>query len=207
MEIAVLEGRYGKLDLRNSSRLSDSLARDTLSSASSGAVIEQSRLERELLLLKDLAGVASAATLKPGEQVGTSDLVVDITPTRTFTGTLEADNYGNRYTGQAAPRRQRCRSQPRGARRSAFRPRAGYRRNRTLVRSRRVSDTGDGQRTQARRRVLSYLLHARPAVHRPRCERRREYLHPVRRYPAIRSTRGNLDAQASVQLPRPSTIR
>lgn len=100
VEIAVLEGRYGKLDLRNSSRLSDSLARDTLGAVSSGAVIEQARLERNLLLLKDLAGVASAATLKPGEQVGTSDLVVDITPTRTFTGSLEADNYGNRYTGQ-----------------------------------------------------------------------------------------------------------
>ena len=99
VEIAVLEGRYGKLDLRNTSRLSDSLARDTLSSASGGAVIQQAPLERELLLLKDLAGVASAATLKPGEQVGTSDLVVDITPTRTFTGTLEGDNYGNRYTG------------------------------------------------------------------------------------------------------------
>jgi hemolysin activation/secretion protein len=63
-------------------------------------VIEQPRLERDLLLLKDLAGVASAATLKAGEQVGTSDLVVEITPTRTFTGTLEADNYGNTYTGR-----------------------------------------------------------------------------------------------------------
>jgi hemolysin activation/secretion protein len=100
VEIAVLEGRYGKLDLHNSSRLSDRLARDTLSAASAGAPIEQSQLERDLLLLNDLAGVASAATLKPGEQVGTSDLVVDITPTRTFTGTLEGDNYGNRYTGQ-----------------------------------------------------------------------------------------------------------
>ncbi len=99
VEIAVLEGRFGKLDLRNTSRLSDGLARATLSSAESGAVIRQEPLERELLLLKDFAGVASAATLKPGSEVGTSDLVVDITPTRTFTGTLEGDNYGNRYTG------------------------------------------------------------------------------------------------------------
>ena len=102
VEIAVLEGRFGKLELRNTSRLSDELARDTLSEAASGAVIRQAPLERELLLLKDLAGVDSAATLKPGEEVGTSDLVVDITPTRTFTGTLEADNYGNRYTGRSA---------------------------------------------------------------------------------------------------------
>ena len=101
VEIAVLEGHYGKLDLRNSSRLSGSLVRDTLSAAVGGALIEQSKLDRDLLLLKDLAGVASAATLKPGEQVGTSDLVIDITPTRTFTGTLEGDNYGNRYTGRS----------------------------------------------------------------------------------------------------------
>ncbi len=99
VEIAVLEGRFGTLDLRNSSRLSDALVRDTLGGVASGAVIRQAPLERELLLLKDLAGVASAATLRPGERAGTSDLVVDIVPTRTFTGTLEADNFGNRYTG------------------------------------------------------------------------------------------------------------
>jgi hemolysin activation/secretion protein len=99
VEIAVLEGRFGELELRNTSRLSSDLVRDTLSQASSGAVIRQAPLERDLLLLKELAGVSSSATLKPGAQVGTSDLVVDVTPGRTFTGTLEADNYGNRYTG------------------------------------------------------------------------------------------------------------
>lgn len=100
VEIAVLEGRFGQLDLRNTSRLSDGLIRDTLSSASNGTLIRRAPLERELLLLKDFAGVASAATLKPGEQVGTSDLVVDVTPTQTFAGTLEGDNFGNRFTGR-----------------------------------------------------------------------------------------------------------
>jgi hemolysin activation/secretion protein len=99
VEIAVLEGRFGELELRNTSRLSDELVRNTLSQASGGAIIRQTPLERDLLLLKELAGVSSSATLKPGAQVGTSDLVVDITPVRTLSGTLEADNYGNRYTG------------------------------------------------------------------------------------------------------------
>jgi hemolysin activation/secretion protein len=99
VEVAMLEGRFGALQLNNTSRLSDSLARDTLRQASSGAVIRQAPLERELLLLGELAGVSSSATLRPGAQVGTSDLVVDIAPTRMFTGSLEADNYGNRYTG------------------------------------------------------------------------------------------------------------
>ncbi|HQR52078.1 MAG TPA: ShlB/FhaC/HecB family hemolysin secretion/activation protein [Burkholderiales bacterium] len=99
VEIAVLEGCFGGLEVRNTSRLSDALVRDTLSQASSGAVIRQGPLERELLLLSELAGVSSSATLKPGAEVGTSDLLVDVAPVRTFSGAIEADNYGNRYTG------------------------------------------------------------------------------------------------------------
>lgn len=100
VEIAVLEGRFGGLELHNTSRLSDTLVRETLSQASSGAVIRQAPLERELLLLAELAGVSSSATLKPGAQVGTSDLRVDIAPTRTLSGAIEADNFGNRFTGR-----------------------------------------------------------------------------------------------------------
>jgi hemolysin activation/secretion protein len=101
VEIAVLEGRYGALDVRNSSRLSESLVRSTLQAPSTDAVIETAPLDRDLLLLKDMAGIAVDATLSPGERVGTSNLIVDIAPTRTVGGTLEADNYGNKYTGEA----------------------------------------------------------------------------------------------------------
>ena len=100
VEIAVLEGRYGKLDIRNDSRLSETMVHDTLRASSADNVIETAPLDRDLLLLKDLAGVSVAATLTPGEAVGTSNLVVDIASAATFTGTLEADNFGNRYTGE-----------------------------------------------------------------------------------------------------------
>jgi hemolysin activation/secretion protein len=100
VEIAVLEGHYGKLDVRNNSRLSDSFVRDTLRAAASDAVIETSALDRDVLLLKDLAGVAVTATLAPGDAVGTSDLVVDIGAAPMFSGTLETDNFGNQYTGE-----------------------------------------------------------------------------------------------------------
>jgi hemolysin activation/secretion protein len=101
VEIAVLEGRYGALDVRNSSTLSESMVRSSLKAPSDDAVIETAPLDRDLLLLKDMAGVAVDATLTPGERVGTSDLIVDIEPTQTFGGTLETDNYGNKYTGEA----------------------------------------------------------------------------------------------------------
>ncbi len=100
VEIAVLEGRYGKLDVRNHTRLADSVVRSTLRAPAHDNVIETAPLDRDMLLLKDLAGVAVAATLTPGERVGASDLVVDITSAPTWSGTLEADTFGNDYTGE-----------------------------------------------------------------------------------------------------------
>jgi hypothetical protein len=47
-----------------------------------------------------LAGIATTATLAPGATVGTSNLLVAIAPSHTYSATLEADNFGNRYTGE-----------------------------------------------------------------------------------------------------------
>jgi hemolysin activation/secretion protein len=97
--IAVVEGRYGKIDLRNTSRLSDGTARGVLSGLDSGDPVANAPLERRLLLLSDIPGVRVKSTLAPGAEIGTSDLIVDIAPGRTVTGSIEADNAGNRYTG------------------------------------------------------------------------------------------------------------
>lgn len=98
--IAVLEGHYGKVTLRNQSRLSDSLAQGYLKGLESGDIIAIGPLENRLLLLSDLPGVKVRSTLVPGTTVGTSDLLVDVTPGRTVNGSVEADNAGNRYTGE-----------------------------------------------------------------------------------------------------------
>lgn len=97
--IAVIEGRYGKIGLENQSTLSDTVARQGLRGLDSGDIVEGAPLERRLLLLSDLPGVGVRSTLSPGSAVGTSDLVVDLTPGRSITGSVEADNVGNRYTG------------------------------------------------------------------------------------------------------------
>ena len=197
VEIAVLEGRYGKLDLRNSSRLSDSLARDTLSAAPTAPSSSSRRSIANCCCSRISPGVASAATLTPGEQVGTSDLVVDITPTRTFTGTLEADNYGNRYTGSVRLGRQCGRGEPRGTRRSAVRPRAlteeaasGTAAPRIRYRCR-AADSGWAARfpTPTTRSASSSRRSTRTAT--------RTSTPSSASYPAIRSTRGNLDAQTA----------
>ena len=97
--ISVIEGRYGAINLRNQSRLKDNVAHGVLAGLDSGDIVESAPLERRLLLLSDIPGVGVRSTLAPGSAVGTSDLIVDIVPGRSVTGTIEADNAGNRYTG------------------------------------------------------------------------------------------------------------
>ncbi|MEK6246512.1 MAG: ShlB/FhaC/HecB family hemolysin secretion/activation protein, partial [Pseudomonadota bacterium] len=98
--IAVLEGRYGSVTLRNQTNLSNSLANGLLAGLNSGDIIAIGPLEHRLLLLSDLPGVIVRSTLVPGAAVGTSDLLVDVTPGRRVTGSVEADNGGSRYTGE-----------------------------------------------------------------------------------------------------------
>lgn len=98
--IAVIEGRYGKVGLNNQTNVSSRLARSVLSGLEPGDLVATAPLERRLLLLSDLPGVRVKSTLAPGDAVGTSDLLVDLTPGRRVTGSLEADNAGNRYTGE-----------------------------------------------------------------------------------------------------------
>ncbi|CAN7650817.1 ShlB/FhaC/HecB family hemolysin secretion/activation protein [Phenylobacterium sp. LjRoot225] len=97
--IAVVEGHYGKVALNNQTNVSDRLAWSVLGGLDSGDLVTTAPLERRLLLLSDLPGLRVRSTLSPGEAVGTSDLSVDLTPGRRVTGSLEADNAGNRYTG------------------------------------------------------------------------------------------------------------
>src|SRR5579859_3073528 len=98
--IAVVEGHYGKVALANQARVSSGLARSILAGLDTGDIVTTAPLERRLLLLSDLPGVTVKSTLRPGETEGTSDLLVDLTPGRRITGSLEADNAGNRYTGE-----------------------------------------------------------------------------------------------------------
>jgi hemolysin activation/secretion protein len=101
VRIDIIEARYGKIGFDNRSRVNDSLLEATLLPLQSGQGIRQTELDRTLLLLSDIPGVVVAATLKPGETVGTSDLLLNTTRGATVSGYVVLDNYGNRYTGRA----------------------------------------------------------------------------------------------------------
>jgi hemolysin activation/secretion protein len=98
--IKVLEGVVGQKHVDNKSLLSTERANGYLSGIKSGDVLQAKQADRALLLLNDTPGVGGArATLQPGASVGTSDLVVELTPAAPFSGDVELDDYGNRYTG------------------------------------------------------------------------------------------------------------
>jgi hemolysin activation/secretion protein len=98
--IAVVEGTYGKVTLRNTSHLSDDVALARLNGVDRANPIALAPLESRLLLLSDLPGIRTTSTLVPGEAPGTSDLVVDIAPGHLVSGSVDADNAGNPYTGE-----------------------------------------------------------------------------------------------------------
>lgn len=98
--IAVIDGRYGKVTLNNQTNLSDSLANQLLGGLNNGDIVASGPLESRLLLLSDVPGVKVKSTLIPGASVGASDLVVDVTPGQRVSGSVDADNAGNRYTGE-----------------------------------------------------------------------------------------------------------
>jgi hemolysin activation/secretion protein len=98
--IAVREGEYGQIIVRNQTNLSGGIADNLLSGLNSGDAITAAPLENRLLLLSDVPGVKVHSTLVPGATAGTSDLLVDVTPGPRVSGSIDADNAGNRYTGE-----------------------------------------------------------------------------------------------------------
>jgi hemolysin activation/secretion protein len=98
--VDMIEGRYGAIDVANGARIAERVPQQILQGLNPGDLVANAPLERRLLLLSDIPGVLVHATLAPGDEVGTSDLIVDLAPGPAITGSLEADNAGNRYTGE-----------------------------------------------------------------------------------------------------------
>ncbi len=98
VEIAVLEGRIDKKEVINNSRLMN--AGEYFNDIKPGDGLNQITIERALLLLNDTPGVSDArATVQPGASVGTSDLLLELNSSAPWSGNVELDNHGNRYTG------------------------------------------------------------------------------------------------------------
>ena len=103
IEITVIEGRLGetKLDLATESRISSALAQGVLDAhLRPGDLITEEGLERPLLILSDMPGTQVSSEIAPSKTLGAADLGVKVEPAgNRVTGSLDLDNYGNRFTG------------------------------------------------------------------------------------------------------------
>ena len=101
MRVQVIEANWGQVELLNNSAVNDAVLLRTLSNLEPGSVIRLDALERATLLLSDLPGVVPRALLRPGQELGSSDLAVDVQPGVPWNASLSVDNFGSRYTGVA----------------------------------------------------------------------------------------------------------
>ncbi|WP_454254206.1 ShlB/FhaC/HecB family hemolysin secretion/activation protein [Pseudomonas sp. Marseille-Q8238] len=99
VQIAVMEGRYGQIEVNNTSRVGGA-ALAPLDTLKAGDAVRSAPLERSLLLLSDTPGLEVKSTLKPGTSVGATDLLVDVQPGPLVSGAVDLDTYGNRFTGE-----------------------------------------------------------------------------------------------------------
>ncbi|MCW1246005.1 ShlB/FhaC/HecB family hemolysin secretion/activation protein [Pseudomonas sp. SAICEU22] len=100
LTIAVIEGRYGKVTAVNDDAKLAAQAQPFLDDLQPGDVIERDRLERSILVLSDLPGVAVRPVIRPGDELGTGDLNAQVSKTKAFEGKATLDNHGNRYSGR-----------------------------------------------------------------------------------------------------------
>ncbi|OGQ88248.1 MAG: hypothetical protein A2512_02770 [Deltaproteobacteria bacterium RIFOXYD12_FULL_56_24] len=101
LEVAVLEGKIGeiKVNMDEAKRLRRAQVDKLIADIKKEAVAKDSKLERSLLLLNDLPGIKVNSTLTPGASVGAADLLINVKEGRLFSGGVDLDNFGNRYTG------------------------------------------------------------------------------------------------------------
>jgi hemolysin activation/secretion protein len=100
IEIMVLEGRLGKVNIDNGSQIATDIVNQQLVALKEDdGLLRDRSLGRSILLLRDLPGIEVSATLKPGTAVGTSDLDIGLRDASALAGSVSLDNWGNSSTG------------------------------------------------------------------------------------------------------------
>lgn len=101
VEIAIIEGLYGSFEIKNSSLVNNKTVQGFMDKLQGGDVVSTMSLERQMLLINDLAGAeVTNAEVLPGKEIGTSDFRITAEPTQKYSGYAIADNYGSKYTGR-----------------------------------------------------------------------------------------------------------
>lgn len=97
--LAVLEGRVEGVESENDALLSNAVLHPLYRNIHPGKPLRRADLERAVLLMDSLPGIAASARLRPGEGTGGTVVVLETSAREVFAGEVTVDNYGDRYTG------------------------------------------------------------------------------------------------------------
>lgn len=97
LTLQIVEGRFGKIEARGDLAAQ---AQGFLADLHPDTVIEASTLMRISLILSDQPGIKTTPLMRPGEEFGKGDLIVEVAREPVLKLSLGLDNHGNRYTGQ-----------------------------------------------------------------------------------------------------------
>lgn len=99
--IKVQEGKYGTINIKNTSLVKDSVLETYTQKLKEKSVISLNDLDKEMLLISDLGGARIVkASIFAGKQAGSSDFKIIVEPTQQVQAYAMADNYGSIYTGE-----------------------------------------------------------------------------------------------------------
>lgn len=100
VEIAVLEGRLGRVHVEGNDRVRAS----TIAASArrlSGHILHRDGIDAALLAMRDIPGVGTSAVLQPGAETGETDLLVTATEeARPYSVSVGASNHGTELTGR-----------------------------------------------------------------------------------------------------------
>ena len=100
IEIAISEGRMGEARLEGESRVAADILFAYLDRLPKGEALTLALLERQVLLINELAGGRASLDLQAGEKPGSTDVVLAQQAEDLVSGRLEANNHGSPSTGE-----------------------------------------------------------------------------------------------------------
>ncbi len=99
VEIAILEGKVGKIGVTGNTRYKSSTVLRAMEPVRKRGIIHEGTLETALNEMNDYPGLKVRAALKPGETRGLTDLELTAKERLPYTLVTDINNYGSRLTG------------------------------------------------------------------------------------------------------------
>jgi hemolysin activation/secretion protein len=99
VEVAILEGKVGKIGVTGNTRYESSTILRTMEPVRERGIVHEGTLETALNEMNDYPGLKVRAALKPGEARGQTDLELTAKERIPYTFATDINNYGSRFTG------------------------------------------------------------------------------------------------------------